>query len=298
MEEGRPSATAEIAAIARARHQNTGSKPRILDDPIAPRLVDPDGPAYKACSELLERVPTVTRLRLTFFLLRSRYAEDCLAEAFARGLRQYVILGAGLDTFAYRQPALMRDLQIFEVDHPATQQWKRRRLSDARITIPENARLVPVDFERTTLKAALPEAGLDPAAPAFFSMLGVSQYLIEEALNETLNMVQAIGPSSEIVFSFVLPDDALPDGEAGLARQLAQRFAAIGEPWLTRPVPDQLKRKLQKMGFSMVSHLSPEDANRVYFRSRQDGLSAPLLEQMMTRLVPPTVYALGDTDRL
>jgi methyltransferase (TIGR00027 family) len=92
---------------------------------------------------------------------------------------KYVILGAGLDTFAYRQPAWTRGLRIFEVDHPATQEWKRRRLSDALITIPENTTLVPVDLEKTTIKAALPTAGLDPTAPAFFSMLGVSQYLTE-----------------------------------------------------------------------------------------------------------------------
>jgi methyltransferase (TIGR00027 family) len=281
MEEGRHSATAEGCAVLRALHQMNVAEPRILDDPISPRLVDPDGPAYKTWSEFLERLPTANRLRLTHYLLRSRYAEDCLAEAFTRGLRQYVILGAGLDTFAYRQPGWANDLRIFEIDHPATQQWKRRRLADAHIPIPENATFVPVDFEKTTAQAALPEAGLDPSAPAFFSMLGVSQYLTEEALDETLDMVRAMGPSSEIVFSFVPPDNTLPKDEATLTIQFAQRFAAIGEPWLTRPLPDQLRMKILKMGFSTVSHLSPAEADHRYFRSRPDGLRACFAEQMM-----------------
>ena len=257
------------------------AEPRILDDPISPRLVDPEGPAYKTLSEFLERLPTANRLRLTHYLLRSRYAEDCLAEAFSRGLRQYVILGAGLDTFAYRQPDWASDLRIFEIDHPATQQWKRQRLADAHVSIPPNATFVPVDFEKTTVKAALPEAGFDPTASAFFSMLGVSQFLTEEALDETLDVVRTTGSSSEIVFSFVPPDDALPEDEAALTIQFAQRFAAIGEPWLTRPLPDQLRLKILKMGFSTVSHLSPADADHLYFRSRHDGLRACFMEQMM-----------------
>jgi len=126
-----------------------------------------------------------------------------------------------MDTFAYRQPTWARDIRIFEVDHPATQQWKRRRLNDAQIDTPRNTVFVPVDFEKTTVQAALTEAGLDPNTPAFFSMLGVSQYLTEEALDETLGMVRAMRPSSEIVFSFVPPDDALPKDEAALTKRFA-----------------------------------------------------------------------------
>lgn len=154
-------------------------------------------------------------------------------------------------------------------------------MADAHVSIPPNATFVPVDFEKTTVKAALPEAGFDPTASAFFSMLGVSQFLTEEALDETLDVVRTTGSSSEIVFSFVPPDDALPEDEAALTIQFAQRFAAIGEPWLTRPLPDQLRLKILKMGFSTVSHLSPADADHLYFRSRHDGLRACFMEQMM-----------------
>jgi methyltransferase (TIGR00027 family) len=285
MEEGRYSATAEGCAILRALHQSITADSKILDDPISPRLVDPDGGAYREVLNFLQGLPSTIRLRLTHHLLRGRYAEDCLAEAFIRGLRQYVILGAGLETFAYRQSAWARNLAIFEVDHPATQTWKRGRLSGANIAVPENTVFVPVNFETTTLRDALPKAGFDRAAPAFFAMLGVSQYLTGEALDETLTLVQEMVPSSEIVFSFVPPEEALPDDEATLTRQFAQSYARIGEPWLTRPTSDHLRRKLQRMEFAMVEHLSPEAANLRYFQSRQDGLNAPAYEQMMRAMV-------------
>jgi methyltransferase (TIGR00027 family) len=284
MEQGRHSTTAEGCAVLRAIHQITSAEPLVYD-PISPRLVDPEGPAYKIWSDFLAGLPTENRLRLTHYLLRSRYAEDCLAEAYARGLRQYVILGAGLDTFAYRQPVWGGEVRIFEVDHPATQRWKRELLRKAQIQIPENAILVPVDFEIKTTKPALREAGLDQNSPAFVSMLGVSQYLTEQALAETLSMVREMGPSSEIVFSFVPPDNTLPEDEAVLTKQFAERFAAIGEPWLTRPLPIELQRTLKGMGFSIVSHLPPEEADQLYFRARTDGLRAPSMEQMMRAIV-------------
>jgi methyltransferase (TIGR00027 family) len=125
----------------------------------------------------------------------------------------------------------------FEIDHPATQQWKRQRLADAHVSIPPNATFVPVDFEKTTVKAALPEAGFDPTASAFFSMLGVSQYLTEEALDETLDVVRTTGSSSEIVFSFVPPDDALPEDEAALTIQFASSASeALPPPLDTAPL--------------------------------------------------------------
>ena len=162
---------------------------------------------------------------------------------------------------------------------------KRRRLRDAAITIPENTTFVPVDFEKSTVKSALLEAGLDPIAPAFLSMLGVSQYLTEEALDETLDMVRVMVPSSQIVFSFVLRDGDLPEDEAAWARENAEFCAAKGEPWLTRLGPDQLRLKLLKMGFSKVSHLSSEQADQLYFRGRLDGLRVCSIEQMMRAIV-------------
>ena len=168
IEGDRPSATAEGAAIMRALHQLLPTEARVLDDPIASRLVDPAGAAYQARLVLLAGLSTPVRSRLTNFVMRSRYAEDCLADAFQCGTRQYVILGAGLDTFAYRQPGWARTLRIFEVDRPATQAWKRSRLNEAGIALPSNLAFAEVDFDRVSLTEGLSSAHLDFAIPTFF----------------------------------------------------------------------------------------------------------------------------------
>jgi methyltransferase (TIGR00027 family) len=232
MDEERPSATAQGAAIMRALHQ-TRDHPQILEDPIAPRLVDPEGEFYKSRIELLDRLPRPTRLRFeSAFVMRSRYAEDCLAEAYGNGVRQYVVLGAGLDTFAYRQPSWASSLRIFEVDHPGTQRWKRRLLTEAGISVPDNVGFVPVDFEKISLAAAFSQAGLDLSGATFLSMLGVSQYLTEAAFDQTLRFVLSGSKGSEMVFSFVASDAVLPPDDVARVKAFSAQFAAIGEPWL------------------------------------------------------------------
>lgn len=286
METEHPSRTAEGAAIMRALHQKLDGDAKILDDPVAPRLVDPHSDFYQSRLELLERLPVSTGLRLkSSFVMRSRFAEDCLAESFGYGVRQYVLLGAGLDTFAYRQPSWAETLRIFEVDHPATQGWKRRLLTQAGISLPENLSFVPTDFEKIPLSTALSQAGMDLSGAAFFSLLGVSQYLTEPALDQTLEFVLSLPAQSELVFSFVASDAVLPADDVALAKVFSDRFASIGEPWLSRFVPDQLVAKLTVMGFSKVFHLAPEEANQRYFQNRRDGLNASLLEQMMRATV-------------
>src|SRR5262252_5671523 len=142
MDEERPSFTAEGAAVMRAIHQTLDSEPKILDDPICVRLVDSQSDIYKSRLELLALLPAPSRLQLkATFVMRSRFAEDCLAQSIGNGVRQYVLLGAGLDTFAYRQPPWASSLRIFEVDYPATQRWKRRRLSESGISVPSNLTL-------------------------------------------------------------------------------------------------------------------------------------------------------------
>jgi methyltransferase (TIGR00027 family) len=139
MDDERPSQTAEGALTMRALHQMLDDDPKILDDPIALQLIDPEGDVYKSRLEMLERLPLSLRLRLrSGFVMRNRYAEDCLAESFKNGVRQYVLLGAGFDTFAYRQPPWGDSLQVFEVDHPATQRWKLKRLAAHCISVPVN----------------------------------------------------------------------------------------------------------------------------------------------------------------
>jgi methyltransferase (TIGR00027 family) len=286
MDEERPSLTAEGAAVMRTIHQTLDGRPKILDDPISPRLIDRQSDFYKSRLELLERLPALTRMRLkATFVMRSRYAEDCLAEVVQKGVCQYVLLGAGLDTFAYRQPSWAKSLQIFEVDHPATQRWKRRQLADANIPLPGNVTLVPVDFEKISLATALPQAGADLRGTTFFSMLGVSQYLTEIAFDQTLRFVLSMPTASEFAFSFVASDSVLPPDDTALVKAFSAQFGAIGEPWLLRFLPEQLVTKLAAMGFSRVFHLTVEEANERYFQNRRDGLTASIVEQMMRATV-------------
>jgi methyltransferase (TIGR00027 family) len=281
MEEGRPSATAVGAAVVRAMHQTLDDAPRILDDPIAARLVAPELERQQA---IIRRFPFGARLRANF-VMRSRYAEDCLAESMSQGVRQYVMLGAGLDTFAYRQPAWARALHIFEVDYPATQKWKLERLAAAGVAVPDNVSLVPVDFESVSVGEGLAAARFDSSVPSFFSSLGVSQYLSEDALDVSLKFVLTMPPSSEIAFSFVRAAKALSVGERVAGAMFAAIAAARGERWVTRFVQDRLERKLTAMGFAKVILFSADEANQRYFRGRHDGMRASRLEEIMRAIV-------------
>jgi methyltransferase (TIGR00027 family) len=282
MEQAQRSRTLEIPAVMRALHQTVDGDPKILNDPIAPRLLDPDDD--RPWLEPMLKHPFAKQLRAGF-VLRSRYAEDCLAEAVQRGVRQYLILGAGLDTFAYRQPAPLGSLRIYEVDHPITQDWKRDRLRAANIAIPSYLTFVPIDFEKTSLAAGLEAAGFAFDAPTFCSCLGVLQYLTADAIDATLRFVLSLPPSSEIVLSFVLPQEALSGSEAEMIAIATQRAAEVGEPWLSRFHADQLSSKLRELGFSRITHLRPDEARERYFRGRRDGLKERQGEQLMRAVV-------------
>jgi methyltransferase (TIGR00027 family) len=208
-----------------------------------------------------------------------------LAEALIRGVRQYVILGAGLDTFAYRQPSWASSLRIYEVDHPASQEWKRERLQVAKVKIPENLTFAPTDFEISSLRGGLSTAGFDFRAPSYFSLLGVTQYLTLEATESIFELVQSLPQGTEIVFEFMVPDDLMPAKEAGVIAKMASLTAERGEPWLTRLRPAELESRLTILGFSQVTHLSPQVANERYFRGRNDDLAAWSAAQMMRAVV-------------
>lgn len=265
MAEGAPSATARGAALARALHQIL-DHPRVLDDPLALAMVG------GSPGELQAGADRGARASRAFIALRSRYAEDRLAAAVARGLRQYVVLGAGLDTYAYRHPHAASGLRVFEVDHPATQRWKRARLDAAGIAVPASTVYVPVDFETQTLAGQLQRSGFRTDRPAFFSMLGVAIYLTEGAVTDTLRYVASCAAGSEIVFSFSLPDAHLDEAALARRERSRARMAAIGEPWLTFFEPAMLESRLHALGFGAVDILTAEQANRMYFSNRADGL--------------------------
>jgi methyltransferase (TIGR00027 family) len=220
------SLTAVIPALLRAAHQIFDARPLILDDPVAVGLVERSTEREILANAELLQSSAMKRLRSTF-ILRSRYAEDCLAEV-AEHVGQYVILGAGLDTFAYRQPAWAKPLRIFEVDHPATQRWKEERLAKARVWMPPNLTLVPIDFERASLRRSLDEAKLDTDVPTVFSWLGVTQYLTDSAIDRTLEYVASFPRSSRIVITVAVPEEMLAPGAAKVA-------AASRAPIISRP---------------------------------------------------------------
>jgi methyltransferase (TIGR00027 family) len=278
-----PSRTCEITAIMRALHQIADHEPKILVDPVAPQLIDPADQLDDRLASTFNH-PFAKRWRAGF-VLRSRYAEDCLADAVKRGVGQYLILGAGLDTFAYRQPPWAESLSIYELDHPATQCWKRGRLAAKNMEIPPNLTFVPIDFETISLADALRATDFSYGRTTFCSWLGVTPYLTASAINATFNFVLSLPPSSEIVFNFVLPADALSGLEAEAMVLAAQTAAEAGEPWLTSFLPDNLTTLLRAMGFCDVVHLTPPEANRRYFRDRCDGLEARHGERLVRAIV-------------
>jgi methyltransferase (TIGR00027 family) len=243
------SATALGVATLRAAHQLLDSPPHVLEDPIVLRLLDPEVIERIRANPERFQAPPVRRL-LLHVVARSRHAEDRLAEAVARGVHQCIVLGAGFDTFAYRQPAWAAPLRILEVDHPASREAKRARLAAAGIGIPANVEHVAIDFERTSLMDGLATSGFDPRAATFVSWLGVMVYLTEPAIDAVFSFVAALPPPSEIVCTFTTPKASDESDE------IAQRAAAAGEPWLTRIEPEALERRLRAHGFSTVTFLT------------------------------------------
>jgi methyltransferase (TIGR00027 family) len=214
----------------------------------------------------------MSRALRAFMAVRSRFAEDRLAEAVERGVRQYVVLGAGLDTFAYRNPFAIR---VFEVDHPATQHWKRQLLEEAEIAAPDTATFVAVDFERDQVAMRLADAGFDLREPAFFSWLGVTPYLTREAFDETLGFLRSIARESGIAFDWCVEPSMLSDTERMAVEALAARVAAAGEPFRLFFRPEDLDASLRAAGFDSIETLGRDEINARYFGDRSDGLHVP-----------------------
>ena len=262
------SRTALGVASLRAAHQLLDGQPRILDDPVAVRLIGPEGVARITAHPGRLREPRLAALRC-HVVLRSRYAEDRLAGAVRAGVRQCVIVGAGFDTFAYRQPGWARALRIFEVDQPASQAAKRDLLARVAIPIPDNLTYVELDLERLPLRETLAAAGLDFGRPVFFSCLGVLVYLTREAVRDFFRLVGACPAGSELVLTYSGSESADDDPTS-----LAARAKELGEPWLTRFSAQELTAELSDAGLRTVEFLSSEQAAR-YLGRRDDGLEPP-----------------------
>jgi methyltransferase (TIGR00027 family) len=207
-----------------------------------------------------------------FMAVRSRYAEDELAKAAVRDVRQYVVLGAGLDTFAYRNPYLTAGLRVFEVDYPATQAWKRERLDAAGIAVPPDVVFVGADFERQTVADALRTVDFRFDEPAFFSWLGVVPYLTDRAFEETMGFIASMPMGSGIVLDYAIPRHALNSVERLALDALSKRVAAAGEPFQLFFDPDVLGLRLREMGFAYLEDLGRDQMNARYFAGRKDRL--------------------------
>jgi methyltransferase (TIGR00027 family) len=208
-------------------------------------------------------------------LARARYAEDLLEQAVRQGVKQYVILGAGMDTFAWRRPDLAARLQVFEVDHPATQAHKRQRLREVGLEEPANLHFVPVDFSRDNLAAALGRAAYDPQAPTFFSWLGVTYYLPRDAVLTTWRAVTAVAPpGSAVIFDYLETDAFVPGKAARRVAILLEIVERVGEPMITGFAPATLAADLAPLGLSLQENLCPADIQDRFFQGRPHGYHA------------------------
>ena len=280
MKENRQNRTAQRVAMKRAAHQLLDD-PKILEDPLALRIIGQESAiALQADPHKFESNPLSPYLR-AFVAARSRCAEDELAEGVRHGVAQYVILGAGLDTFAYRNPYPEGKLRVFEVDHPSTQSWKRSRLEEMGIKPPANLTFAPVDFETQTLSEGLLNAGYDPDKCTFFSWLGVTEYLTTDAVMATLRFIASAPAGSGVVFDYMLSPALLDPAQRSRFDALANRVASTGEPWQTFFDPAELTTDLRAMGFTHVKDNRPEEINLKYFKDRKDRLRVGSLSHIM-----------------
>ncbi|MGH9605499.1 MAG: class I SAM-dependent methyltransferase [Terracidiphilus sp.] len=267
METGRASKTALRVALRRAVHQALDPPP-VLADPIAIPLL---GASF--AFDPARESSRLARSARAFMAARSRYAEDRLAEAVARGVNQYVVLGAGLDTFAYRNP--FPQLRVFEVDFPATQAWKRALLAEASIAAPPGLTFVAIDFERETFSAVLAHAGFDSGSPAFFSWLGVVPYLSLDAFRATLAAIAVLPAGSGVSFDYGLSPKTFGPLRRMAFERLAQRVAAAGEPFRLFFTPEDLDAEFRRAGFRGFDQHDSDALNALYFAGRADGLELP-----------------------
>lgn len=270
LQKGEPSRTALRVATLRAAHQLL-DEPVLLEDPVALPILGATLETAVREDPYQYNEPFLRGLR-ALLVVRSRVAEDELARAVAAGVQQYVVLGAGLDTFAYRNPHSAAGLHVFEVDHPSTQQWKRNCLSEAGIALPANLTFAPVDFEHGTLAQGLAQAGFRSDLPACFSWLGVTMYLTETAIMDTLGYVATLAKGSSICFDYRVSATLLNPIERMIGELMGQRVAAAGEAWLSAFEPDVLQKQMLALGFSEAETYDADNLNQRYLYRRKDGL--------------------------
>lgn len=273
-----PEKTAVRVALWRAMHMEIDAPPHVLQDTLGLRLIAPPDD----WRQRPDMDPQGTRGFRAGVVARARFVEDLIAEQVAHGVTQYVLLGAGLDTFAQRRPDIASRMRIFEVDQPGPQQWKRERLEALGLGIPAWLRLVPVDFEAgQSWWSRLIDEGFDPRRPAVVASTGVSMYLTREANLATLRQVAALAPGSTLAMTFLLSLDLIDPAERPMHEMLHERARASGTPFVSLFHPDELMDLAREAGFGTVRTVSHTDLNERYFKGRADGLEAPKGESFL-----------------
>ncbi|RDJ20000.1 SAM-dependent methyltransferase [Bosea caraganae] len=270
MREGEASNTARRVAVQRAAHQ-LFDVPLVFEDPLALRILgEAEEATLRSAAPAESRTPFALAFRAAV-VARGRFCEDLIRAAVARGLRQVVLLGAGLDTLAYRD-VLPADVGIFEVDHPATQAWKRQMLASAAIAVPSSVSFVPIDFDTTSLADGLRAGGLDLSRPTFFSWLGVVYYLAPETVLGTLRYLGTLASGGELAFDYFEPAQHYSEEERPGFSSLRQQVGAGGEPWKSYFEPAALAATLRSAGFGKTEDLDSSAMAARYFAGRDDGL--------------------------
>ncbi len=266
-----PDNTAVRVALWRALHLEVDQPPHVLDDDIGLKLAAPDA----GWRNRPDMSPFTMPFRASI-LARARFIEDLVEEQVARGVGQYVILGAGLDTFAQRRPETASRLTVFEVDQPGPQAWKRQRLIELGFGIPQWLRLVPVDFEAgDSWWHRLMETGFDSKQPAVVASTGVSMYLTRDAITAMLRQVASLAPGSTLVISFLLPVElADPEVRPGIERAI-EGARASGTPFISFFTPAEMLALVHETGFKAAQHVSASTLAQLYFADRTDGLRPP-----------------------
>ncbi|MCU1346428.1 MAG: SAM-dependent methyltransferase [Acidimicrobiia bacterium] len=272
-----PDSTAVRVALWRAMHVQVDPPPHVFEDEVGLRLVDPDD----SWRDRGDMHPVGTRPFRASMVARARFVEDLVVESAARGVRQYVILGAGLDSFAQRRPEVAAGLRVFEVDQPGPQAWKRRRLEELGFGIPEWLNLVPVDFESGSWWERLVVGGFDPHQPAVVASTGVSMYLTEEANLATLRQLVALAAGSTIVISFLLPLALLDEDERPGLQMAAEGARTSGTPFRSFYAPDEIVALARQVGFAQAHAVAADVLNERYFGARVDRLGTSNGEQLL-----------------
>lgn len=273
-----PDSTATRVALWRAMHVQIDAPPHVLEDEVGLELVAPDDGWQKRP----DMHPEGTKFFRASIIARARFIEDLVAEQAARGVSQYVLLGAGLDTFAQRRPELASKLTVFEVDQPGTQAWKRQRLLDLGFGVPAFLRLVPVDFESgASWLEQVKTAGFDAARPAVVTSTGVSMYLTKDAIRAMLRELATLAPGSTFAMTFMLPME-LADPEERVARQFAENGArASGTPFISFFAPEEMLGLARDAGFARAEYVAGAMLAKRYFANRSDGLHPTASEALL-----------------